>query len=216
MTTGHLIRVDQTSLSGARQVCQQCCFFFVFFRFTSVSGSVCVRVISTSGAFSPYAAAVGVGLWPLCAPREDSIWTKTATQALTRGKKFTRGTFDSACLLAGLQLLPPLMSEGDANDVWMQKLKPIYLYVFIYFFLFVLRVQQDHTPRSKFTLIQHCWYWYFKYCIYSCIFNTDVCIIHVLYIYVREVKWFVYSARLLLLGRSLLQLISKLSKKSEN
>lgn len=65
-------------------------------------------------------------------------------------------------LLAGLQLLPPLMSEGDANDVWMQKLKPIYLYVFIYFFLFVLRVQQDHTPRSKFTLIQHCWYWYFK------------------------------------------------------
>lgn len=216
MTTGNLIRVDQTSLSVARQVCQQCCCFFFYFRFTSVSGSVCVRVISTSGAFSPYAAAVGVGLWPLCAPREDSMWTKQPLKRLQEERNSHEALLILACLLAGLQLPPPLMSEGDANDVWMQKLKPIYLYVFIYFILFVLRVQQDHTPRSKFTLIQHCWYWYFKYCIYSCIFNTDVCIIHVLYIYVREVKWFVYSARLLLLGRSLLQLISKLSNKSEN
>lgn len=141
---------------------------------------------------------------------------ETATQAFTRGKKFTQGTFDSACLLAcWTPASSTVMSEGDANDVWMQKLKPIYLYVFIFLFC-LCWVQQDHTPRSKFTLIQHCWYWYFKYCIYSCIFNTDVCIIHVLYIYVREVKWFVYSARLLLLGRSLLQLISKLSNKSEN
>lgn len=70
--------------------------------------------------------------------------------------------------------------------------------------LFVLRVQQDHTPRSKFTLIQHCWYWYCKYCIYSCIINAYVFIIHVLYICIREGKWFVYDLWLLL-GQNLSQ-----------
>lgn len=105
---GNLIRVDQASLCVACQVCQQ----YVFVspppptHFTSVNGSVCSQVISTSGAFSPCAPAVGVGLWPLCAPREDSAWTKQPLKRL-REENFTRGTFGCACLPARLQLPPP-------------------------------------------------------------------------------------------------------------
>lgn len=187
----------------------------LFFCFTSVNGSVCVQVISSSGAFSPYAAAVGVGLWPLCAPCEDSVRTKQPLKHLREKKN------SHEALLILLACL--LDSSFPHRDEWRRckwcldaKVESNISICVYFLILFVLRVQQDHTPRSKFTLIQHCWYWYFKYCIYSCIFNTDVCIIHIQYIYVREGKWFVYSTRLVLLGRSLLQLISKLSKKSEN
>lgn len=187
-------------------------FFLFFFRFTSVSGSVCVRVISTSGAFSPYAAAVGVGLWPLCAPCEDSTWRKTATQALTRGKKFTPGTFDSACLLAGLQLLPPLMSEGDANDVWMQKLKPIYLYVFIYFFCSCWECSRITLPEVNLhwssiadidilnTAFIHAFliqmYVLFMYCIFMFEKWNDLCTVHGFFFWVEVFyNWFLNFLR---------------------
>lgn len=114
------------------------------------------------------------------------------------------------CLLAGVQFFPPWwvksMQMMPGCKTWIQ-----YIYICLcLYILFVLRVQQDHTPGSKFTLIQHCWYWYCKYCIYSCIIYTYVFIIHVLYIYVREGKWFVHSVWLLLVGQSLSQFILNL------
>lgn len=89
MTTGNLVRVDQTSLSVARHVCQR-----------------------TMRGFGP---------------------DETATQAFTRGKQFTGSTFDSACLLAGLQLPPPwwvkAMQMMSGCKSWNQ-----YVYMSLFFY----------------------------------------------------------------------------------
>lgn len=114
-----------------------------------------------------------------------------------------RGTFFySACLLESSSVH---CNEGSGrrwcDDVWIW-IHNIYMWLCLYI-LIVLRVQQDHTPRSKFRLIQHCWYWYCKYCIYSCIINQYIFIIHVPYICAREGKWFVHILKLVLVGQSL-------------
>lgn len=134
---------------------------------------------------------------------------ETATQAFTRGKKFTRGTFDSCLLDSSF-----LHRDEWRRCKWCLDAKVetnISICVYLLFFC-------SCWECSRITLPEVNLHW-------SSIADIDilntafihafliqiVCIIHVLYIYVREVKWFVYSARLLLLGRSLL-----LSKQSEN
>lgn len=132
-------------------------------------------------------------------------WTNQPLKHLREGK-FTRGTFDFACLLESHSLHCDEWSRCRwFLDVKLESNMYISICVDI---LFVLRMQQDHNPRRKFTLIQHCWYWYCKYCIYSCIINTYVFIIHVLYIYVRVGKWF--GLWLLLFGPNLSQFILNL------
>lgn len=168
--------------------------FFFSFRFTSVSGSVCVRVISTSGAFSPYAAAVAVGLWPLCAPCEDSIRTKQPLKRLREERNSHKALLILlACLLAGLQLLPPwwvkAMQMMSGCKSWNQ-----YIYMSLFFYSVCAECSRITLPEVNLhwssiadidilnTAFIHAFliqmYVLFMYCIFMFEKWNDLCTVH--------------------------------------
>lgn len=149
---GELIRLDGFLLYNVPPIRLSSTHFV----FTSVRGSVWLRESARCDLVMLlillHVAVMGVGLWLLCAhmrTQRDSVETKQPLKRLQE-KKCRNSHMALLILLAPRSCCFLHCEQRWCRDVRMQKRNPKY-----FFILFMLKMQQYNTPKSKFRYIQH-------------------------------------------------------------